>query len=160
MKAITNKNQITQTELDNLTRLREFNEYYGSLIPYSKSINKLFYMHIQICLHKSEDIIIDQGDVDIVFEVIKFLESIKQYKPDQEQKELTQEDIENLDALRELLGLYESFDVIIKSINELFYTYIQTCIHKDYDIMINQADVYNILKVVNFFLSIKTPLVI
>lgn len=159
MKTTTSKHQTTQTELDNLTRLRELNDYYGSLIPYSKSINKLFYMHIQMCLHKNEDVMIDQRDVAIVFEIIKFLELIKQPEPNQEQKEVTQVDLENLSALREFYDLYESFDVILKSINSLFYTYIQICIHRDDAILLDQADVYNILKVVNFFQSLKAPLV-
>lgn len=68
---------------------------------------------------------------------------------------VTEKDLHNLEILKELFEYGETFTTYAKSINDLFYFYIQHCVDKTDEIFLTQSDVYNINEIVNALQSLK-----
>lgn len=62
--------------------------------------------------------------------------------------QLSEVDRRNLELLHNLGEFYEKFTDHAKSINEVFFMYVHTCLHTQEQLQISQNDVYNILEVV------------
>ena len=59
-------------------------------------------------------------------------------------------------ALVKNLGEFSNeFNSFAESVNRVFYFYIQTCIQKKDEMLLDQADVYNIYEVVEFLRKLK-----
>ena len=74
------------------------------------------------------------------------------------QNQLIHIDQQNLMLLHMLYEQNDSFALYAKSINELFYFYVQHCTEKGEDLFLTQADIQRILEVVNTFLQLQDPL--
>ncbi|MGV0931574.1 hypothetical protein ACTS95_14845 [Empedobacter brevis] len=69
--------------------------------------------------------------------------------------QLSEVDRKNLKLLEEIAELNENFTDFAKSVNEVFYLYVQTCLFKEVQLQITQNDVFKILEVVNLFNNLK-----
>jgi len=68
---------------------------------------------------------------------------------------VNEKDLHNLEVLKQLFEYGETFTTYAKSINDLFYFYIQHCVNKHDEIFLDQTDVYNINEIVNALQSLK-----
>lgn len=62
-------------------------------------------------------------------------------------------------ALIQELGNYsQEFNSYAKSVKDLFFNYVQICLHRKDEIYINEDDVYNIKAIIDFFEALQyTP---
>lgn len=73
----TTETTITENELHNLQVLKNLFEYGQCFTGYAKSVNNLFYYYIQNCIHKSDEIFLDQNDVYNLKEIVNALQDLK-----------------------------------------------------------------------------------
>lgn len=72
------QNNIEESiEQYNNSLILELGELHDNLIGHAESINRLFYYYIQNCVHKQENILMDQSDIYSVLEVVEFLKKLK-----------------------------------------------------------------------------------
>lgn len=62
--------------------------------------------------------------------------------------QLSEVDRRNLELLNRLYEFHKSFKPYADTINELFYSYVQTCLHTKEQMQLDQNDVYNVFEVV------------
>ncbi|MGG5508130.1 MULTISPECIES: hypothetical protein [unclassified Myroides] len=67
-------------------------------------------------------------------------------------------DRHNLAVLQALYDNNASFTTYAKSINEIFYYYVQNCTDNPDELFIDRTDVQCVLDVVNSFLQLQEPL--
>lgn len=70
---------------------------------------------------------------------------------------ITENDLHNLELLKSIFDFGQTFTAHAKSINDLFYLYIQTCLHRSDDILLTESDVYNIKEIVTALNDFKSP---
>ncbi|MBB1140548.1 hypothetical protein [Myroides sp. WP-1] len=80
-------------------------------------------------------------------------------KPPQSQFQVINSDQHNLMLLHMLYEHNACFESYAKSINELFYYYVQHCTENGNDLFLTSTDIQQILEVVHTLQQLKEPLV-